>query len=151
MIIAVVAKGAGILVLPVVLLPLFACIVGTHLFFPEQPPGEQMWLPGASLLISAVILFLLNRHLKQGPQPPPRPTVSGEYAKLTRKATTDAENSRVRSTGRFSADNDTGWFMFIPTRIWPFIIGAMGVFLIVGNVGESATHRVNPDIARPAK
>lgn len=100
-----------------------------------------MWPPGVSLLVSAMVLFLLNRHLKQGPRPTPRPAISDEHVKYARKPTVDAANSKIRSTRRFSAENDTGWFMFIPTGVWPFIIGALGVFLVVGDVVESVVTR----------
>ncbi|MEO5712393.1 MAG: hypothetical protein ABIT37_02810 [Luteolibacter sp.] len=151
MIIAFVSRGAGILVIPVVALPIFTCIGFVCTFFPEPRPSPPIWVFGACLLLSAVVLFVLNRHVKQGAQPAPRPSVSGNYAKYARKQTIDAETSKVRSTRRFSADNDTGWFMFIPTGAWPFIIGALGTFLIAGNIVESIVTHDAPKITRPPK
>lgn len=152
MIVGIVWKGGGILVLPVILIPLLICMAfTTDLVIREQHPYPHMWPQGVSLLVSAVVLFLLNRHLKQGPRSPERPAVSGEYSKYARKLTIEAENAKVRSTSRFSAENNTGWFMFIPTGIWPFIIGLIGGFLIVGDVVEAATRPVSPETARPAK
>lgn len=151
MIVGFISKGAGILVLPVVLLPIFACVTLTSLLFPDSPSSHHLWPPGVGFLVSAVVLYLLNRHLKQGPRPTPRPSISDEYVKYARKPTIDAANSKVRSTHRFSAENDTGWFMFIPTGIWPFIIGPLGIFLIVGDVVESITTHGNQKVTSPGK
>lgn len=152
MIVAIVSKGAGILVLPIILIPLLISVVfTTDIVFLEQPPYPRMWPQGISLLVSAVVLFLLNRHLKQGPRSPDRPAVSDEYAKYARKLTIQAESAKVRSTSRFSGENNTGSFMFIPTGVWPFIIALLGVFLIVGDVLESASRPATPEITRPAE
>ncbi|RYD31582.1 MAG: hypothetical protein EOP87_14460 [Verrucomicrobiaceae bacterium] len=152
MIVAVAWKGGGILVLPIILIPLLISLVFTSdLVVPGQDSYPHMWPQGVSLLVSAVVLFLVNRHLRQGPRSPDRPAVSGEYTKYARKLTIEAEKSKLRSTSRFSAENNTGWFMFIPTGIWPLIIGAIGVFLITGDVLKSVTRPVNSEINRPAR
>jgi hypothetical protein len=134
-----VSKGAGILVLPALLVPfVFGAIVQNTLFL-DTPPGDQLWVLGMALLISAIILWWLNRYFKQGPNPNIQKPESNGYAKFSRTSAKEPSHFQMRMKRRFQADHDTGWFMFIPTGFWPFPIGFLGLFLIVGNVIAALT------------
>ncbi len=134
MIIGLVSKGAGILVPVVVVLPIFASVILESTFFPAPQTSPQMWVPGTSLLFSAVVLFMLNRHLKQGPRQAVI-QLTNPYTVFSQKP--QREERKPSSKTTYPGNQDTCWFMFIPTGIWPFIIGALGLFLVVGSIVES--------------
>jgi hypothetical protein len=140
MILGFVSKGVGILVLPALIVPfVFAAIVENTLF-PDSPPGDQLWVLGMALLLSAIILWWLNQYFKQRPRPIIQNPASNEYAKFSRTPAKDPGHFQMRLKRRFQAEHDTGWFMFIPTGFWPFPIGVLGLFMIVGNVVASLTN-----------
>lgn len=146
MIIGFISKGAGILVPVVVVLPILASIILEGFFFPESRASPQMWVPGTSLLFSAAVLFLLNRHLKQGSRRAIPPPLNHDTAFSPKSG---REERKQSSKTTYSGNQNTGWFMFIPTGIWPFIIGALGLFLVVGSIIESTVSDRDRDSTVP--
>ena len=142
MIIGFISKGYGILVLPALVVPVFSAAILSNLFFPGETGGEQMWLPGIALVSSAVLLFLAVRYFRNGARPISSKRESKEYEAFNRRPKKAKGQIDSRSSDQIKRDFYAGWFMFIPTQAWPWLIGGLGIFLIAGGVVESLSSKV---------
>ncbi len=95
---------------------------------------------GIGLVLSAALLWVFNRFVVGTYIDKPRPAVMYEkLAEPVRDENNAVQTHRVipilhPETGQQVMTNPVSTFFFVPIRYWPFVLGALGLVILVINV-----------------